>query len=167
MDASSEDIETLIAQTAALSWEDSSSQLETLPQELVTSELLPLVGQIISQKIQNNQTMNAALAKAWFFANPFSFTVLGPNLFLFKFIEKDHITRILNNVWNMNGFLFAIQTWYPSATLRDPSLSKVSFWIQVHGLPLHNMTINNAIAIGKELGLLVKVEENRGAAATF
>jgi hypothetical protein len=29
------------------------------------------------------------------------------------------------------------------------------------------MTIKNAIAIGKGLGLLVKVEENRGAAATF
>jgi hypothetical protein len=77
MDASSQDIDTLIAQIAALSWEDPSSQLETLPQELVTSELLPLVGQIISQKTQNNQTVNAALAKAWFFAKPFLLSVLG------------------------------------------------------------------------------------------
>ena len=63
MDAASQDLETLIAQTAALSWEDPSSQLETLPQEHVTSELLPLVGLIISQKTQNNQTVNAALTK--------------------------------------------------------------------------------------------------------
>jgi hypothetical protein len=41
MDASSQDIETLIAQTVALSWEDPSTQLETLPHELVTSKLLP------------------------------------------------------------------------------------------------------------------------------
>ena len=109
--------------------------------------------------------MNAALAKTWFFANPFSFAILGPNLFLFKFIDKDHIARILNNVWNVNGFRLAIQTWHPYATLRDLSLSEVSFWIQVCGLPLYNMTIKSSIAIGKGLGLLVKVEENRGMMA--
>jgi hypothetical protein len=111
--------------------------------------------------------VNSALTKAWFFANPFSFAVLGPNVFLFKCTEKEHITRFFSNVWNVNGFLLAIQTWSPTATLRDLSLQEVSFWIQVHGLPLQNMTIKNTIAIGKGLGLLVKVYENRGVAATF
>jgi hypothetical protein len=152
MDPSPHDIESLIAQTAALSWEDPSSQLETIPQEQASSKLSPLVGLLISQKTQNIQTVNAALIKAWFFANPFSFVVLRPNLFLFKFTDKAHIARICNNVWNMNGFLLALQTWHPSVTLRDLSLSEVSFWIQVHELPLHNMTIKNAITIGKGLG---------------
>jgi hypothetical protein len=111
--------------------------------------------------------VNAALSKAWFFANPFSFVVLGPNVFLFKFKEKEHITRILSKVWNVNGFLLAIQIWSPLATLRDLSLQEVSFWIQVHGLPLQNMTLKNSIAIGKGLGQLVKVDENSGVAAIF
>jgi hypothetical protein len=84
MDAATQDIDSLIAQTIALTWEDSSSQLETIPQELVTSDLLPLVGQVISQKTQNNQSVNAALTKT-----PFSFAILGPNLFLFN-KEKTH-----------------------------------------------------------------------------
>ena len=129
MDATTQDIDSLIAQTAALTWEDPSSQLETPPHELVTSELLPLVGQVISQKTQNNQSVNAALTKAWFFANPFSFAVLRPNLFLFKLTEQDHITRILKNVWNVNGFLMAIQAWSLFATLRDLPLLEVPFWI--------------------------------------
>jgi hypothetical protein len=107
------------------------------------------------------------LTKAWFFANPFSFAVLGPNVFLFKFIDKEHISRILNKVWNVNGFLLTIQTWHPSATLRDLSLKEVSFWIQIHGLPLQNMTIKNSIAIGKGIGQVVKVDKNSGAAASF
>ena len=61
----------------------------------------------------------------------------------------------------------AIQAWSPSATLRDLPLLEVPFWIQVDGLPLHNMTIKNDITIGKGLGLLVKVEQNRGATVTF
>jgi hypothetical protein len=93
--------------------------------------------------------MNASLTKAWFFASPFSFAVLGPNLFLFKFTKKEHASRILKNVWNVNGFLLSIQVWSPSATLGDLSLSVVPLWIQIHGLPLQNMTIKNAIAIGK------------------
>jgi hypothetical protein len=113
MDATTQDIDSLIAQTTALTWEDPSSQLETLPKELVTSELLPLVGQVISQKTQNNQFVNAALTKAWFFSIPFSFAILGPNLFLFKFTKKEHITRILKNVWNVNGFFMTIQTRSP------------------------------------------------------
>ena len=151
METATPDIDSLITQTAALTWEDPSSQLETIPHELVNTELLPLVGRVISQKTQNNQSVNAALTKAWFFATPFSFDVLGPNLFLFKFTKKEHATRILKNVWNVNGFLLSIQVWSPSATLGDLSLSAVPFWIQIHGLPLQNMTIKNVIAIGKGL----------------
>ena len=99
--------------------------------------------------------MNVVLTKAWFFAIPFSFAILGPNLFLFKFTKKENTTRILKNVWNVNGFLMTIQTWSPSTTLGELSLLAVPFWIQVHGLPLHNMSIKNAIAIGKGLGHLV------------
>jgi hypothetical protein len=58
------DIESLIEQTAALTWEDPSSQLETIPLGQGSTELLPLVGKLISQKIQNNQSVNAALSKS-------------------------------------------------------------------------------------------------------
>jgi hypothetical protein len=61
----------------------------------------------------------------------------------------------------------ALQTWSPIATLGELSLKEVPLWIQVHGLPLQNMSIKNAIAIGKGLGKLVKIEENSGAKATF
>jgi hypothetical protein len=49
----------------------------------------------------------------------------------------------------VNGSLLAIQVWTPSATIKDLPLFEVPFWIQIHGLPLQNMSIKNAIAIGK------------------
>jgi hypothetical protein len=48
MNTATQELETLIAQTAAISWEDPSSQLETIPLEQAASELIPLVGHIIS-----------------------------------------------------------------------------------------------------------------------
>jgi hypothetical protein len=167
MDISTRDLDSLIAQTTYLTWEDPSSQLETLTPELVNEAFLPLVGQIISQKAQNNQTVNVALTKTWFFATPFSFAILGPNTFLFKFSEKEHITKILKQVWNANGFLIALQAWSPTTTLGELSLNTVPFWIQVHGLPLHNMSLKNSIAIGKGLGNLVKIENANGVDTTF
>jgi hypothetical protein len=95
------------------------------------------------------------------------FAILEPNTFMFKFYEKEHIIRILKQVWNVNGFLIALQTWSPTATLGELSLKEVPFRIQVHGLPLHNMSIKNAVAIGKGLGHLLKVEEISGVDTTF
>ena len=111
--------------------------------------------------------MHAALIKAWFFANPSSFAVLGPNLFLFKFSDQHHISKILSNVCNVNGFLLALQAWTLSTTIKDLPPFDVPFWIQIHGLPLQNISIKNAIAIGKGLGQLVKVEDNSGETVAF
>jgi hypothetical protein len=158
----------LIAQTEALSWEDLSSQLETLISEHVPADHLPLVGHVISQKNHNNQAVYAFLIKAWSFATPFSFAVLGPNLFLFKFSKQEHITKILDQtIWNVNYSFLALQKWSPFATLGELSLKHVPFWIQVHGLPLCSMSTKNAIAIGKGLGHLLKIEDASGVSSTF
>ena len=168
MDPSQVDLEALIAQTEAFSWEDPSSQLETLTFAMIIEEAPPLVGYIISQKALSNHLVYAALTKSWPFAVPFSFSTLGPNLFLFKFSKLEHIPRILDQVtWNVNGSLLALQKWSPSTTINELAFTVVPFWIQVHGLPLYNMTTKNAIAIGKGLGHLLKVEESGGVLSTF
>jgi hypothetical protein len=41
------------------------------------------------------------------------------------------------------------------------------FWIQIHGLPLENMTIKNAVAISKGIGELIKVDGIEGDNITF
>lgn len=161
-------MEFLIAQTEALSWEDPSSQIETLPSKIVIDECLPLIGHIISQKTHNNQSVNATLIKAWDFVVPFSFTVLGPNKFLLKFSKQDHIDKIHKQVtWNVNGSLLTLQHWFPMATMGELTIKKFPFWIQVHGLPLVNMSLRNAIAIGKGLGNFIKVEDASETRLTF
>jgi hypothetical protein len=149
------DINSLIAQTEALSWDDPSSQIESLTSESPAADCLPLVGQVISQKTQNNQSVFAALSKAWEFAVPFSFAVLGPNKFLIKLSKQAFLNRIQKHVtWNVNGYLIILQVWHPQATLGELPINKALFWIQVHGLPLINMTTIIAISIGKGFGKL-------------
>jgi hypothetical protein len=93
---------------------------------------------------------------------PFSFAVLGPNLFLFKFSKQEHLSRILDQItWNVNGYLPALQKWPPTATLGELSLKVVPFWSQVHGLPLCNLSTRNAATIGKGLGNLLRVDDGK------
>jgi hypothetical protein len=156
-------MEELIALTEAISWDDPSSQLETIPAETILQDSLPILVHIISQKTHNNQAVYAALAKAWDFAIPFSFVALGPNKYLLKFSKKEHIDRINQQVtWNVNGCLLTLQQWSPTATLGEIATKKFPFWIQIHGLPLENMTTRNAIAIGKGLGDFLKVDDAAG-----
>ena len=112
--------------------------------------------------------MLAALTKAWEFVVPFSFAVLGPNKFLFKLSKPKHSTKILKQVtWNVNGFLIILQQWHPKATLNELSLHSTSFWIQVHGLPLINMSTKISISIGKGLGNLIQVDDSSNDKKTF
>jgi hypothetical protein len=162
------DIEAIISHTEALSWEDPSNQIETIPTNISSSECLPLVGQLISQKTNNNQTVHAALNKAWDFALPFSFIVIGPNKFMFKFSKQEHQDRIHKQTnWNVNGYLLSLQLWSPKATMGELSYNMSPFWIQIHGFPLANLTLKNVVAIGKGLGALIQVEECSGAQKTF
>jgi hypothetical protein len=138
-----------------------SSQIESLTDTTPLNISLPIVGLIISQKTHNNQSVLAALTKAWEFAVPFSFAVLGPNKFLFKLSKPEHSTKILKQVtWNVNGFLIILQHWHPKATLNELSFHSTSFWIQVHGLPLINMSTKIAISIGNGLRHLLQVDDS-------
>jgi hypothetical protein len=65
----------------------------------------------------------------------------------------------------VNGFLLSLHS--PTATLGELSLKEAPFFIQVHGLPLKNMSVLNAISIGKGLGRLLKIDNISGAEATF
>ena len=94
--------------------------------------------------------------------------MLGPNKYLFKLSKPEHSTKILKQVtWNVNGFLIILQQWHPKATLNELSLHSASFWIQVHSLPLINMTTKIAISIGKGLGNLIQVDDSNSDKKTF
>jgi hypothetical protein len=99
---------------------------------------------------------------------PFSFAAIGPNKFLFKFSKQDHLDRIhKQTTWNVNGYLLSLHQWSPQVTMGEVSLNLSPFWIQIHGFPLANLTLKNAVAIGKGMGSLIQVEDSSGANKTF
>jgi hypothetical protein len=154
------DLDTLISQTTALSWDDPISHLESIISAAPSEESFALVGKIIAQKPPIPIKVKASLNKAWEFAVPFSFqTTNDPFKFIFSFSQKHHVSKILKlSTWNVNILLLVLKEWSPNLSLNEINFSMSTFWVQIHNLALRNMTRTNAVAIGLGLGKLLEVE---------
>jgi hypothetical protein len=158
------DLDTLIAQTVALSWDDPAS----LTSEDQPISNLGLFGFSITPKLQNINMVKDALKKAWSFAIPFRTVAYARNKFIFTFTKPDHVSRILQQVtWNVNGSLLILKQWSPDLSLGEIQFTMAPFWVQAHGLPLKNMNLKNAVAIGKGLGNLLKVDHAESLGSIF
>jgi hypothetical protein len=70
---------------------------------------------------------------------------------LVKKKKRSHVDRVLQQgPWQ--GSLLILQPWSLDLALEEVDLHLCPFWIQVHGLPIQNMTLRNAIQIGKSSG---------------
>jgi hypothetical protein len=151
------DLQALIEETEALKW-DSPEQLD-VEDNLLGHEGFALIGKIISPKPLHAQLVRTTMASAWSFASPLAVETLAPNKFLFDVPLQSHVDRITQQgPWNIRGSLLILQPWAADLALEEVDLHSCSFWIQVHGLPMHNMNHRNAVRIGKALGKLLEVE---------
>ncbi|XP_042985402.1 uncharacterized protein LOC122314076 isoform X2 [Carya illinoinensis] len=83
------------------------------------------------------------------------------NSFIFTFRNTQDKLRVLNQApWNFKGHLLVLKQGPTGATLKEINLNHAPFQVQIHGLPLDYITLENAIQIGRALGTLIKVEED-------
>ncbi|KAJ1415756.1 hypothetical protein SESBI_17815 [Sesbania bispinosa] len=93
-----------------------------------------LVGKVLSSKSLNKGSVRNILAKAWGEPANLKVTDMGTNLFLFSFESMKDMKGVLSK-----------GPW-------------VSFWIQIHGLPLEMMNTSNAARIMNRVGEVMEVE---------
>lgn len=151
-------IQTLITETEALGW-DGPARLESFPIEHPKQATFGLTGKLSSAKPPHPQWVRDTLVAAGKFANPIEIETVPSDKFMFKVFQRSHAERILQQgPWNVRGFLLILKPWPPELAFEEVELTIYPFWIQVHGLPLQNMTAINAIKIGKSQGCLLEVE---------
>ncbi|KAF5477689.1 hypothetical protein F2P56_004306 [Juglans regia] len=157
MNPSNSNLEKLITQVEALSWNDLN--LEPEPEVAKNFSELALVGKLVSMKALNRQTFHATIRASWSFVPHLSIEDVGENTFLFTFASHQEKHRVLDNrPWNFKGFHMVLRQWPPGLSIHDIPLHMSIFWIQVHGLPLEMLTKPNAAKIGQVLGNLLEVD---------
>ncbi|KAJ1420181.1 Zinc finger, CCHC-type [Sesbania bispinosa] len=133
-----------------------------LESDTIQSSLLAkrsLLGRILSQKPLNRGAVKNILAKAWEGYGDFQIIDMGKNLFLFSFSDKKEALEIIKKgPWFIMGFLLSLQFWVPEAAIYEVDFDHISFWIQIHGLPLEVMNTGNAAKIIGKIGDVLEVE---------
>lgn len=80
--------------------------------------------------------------------------------FIFSFISVEQKDLILSQgPWNFKGSYMILQEWDPNQTLDEVDLSTVVFSVQIHGLPLEIVDVENARLIGSKLGVILEMDD--------
>ncbi|XP_041001602.1 uncharacterized protein LOC121247297 [Juglans microcarpa x Juglans regia] len=153
------DINSLILQTKALSWHDLELQPDPETAQATLDKIL--IGRLVADRPLNKYAISFGIKASWNFIQHFLIEEMDINKFIFTFRTSHDKLRVLNQApWNIKGHLLILKPWSPGATFNEISLNHATFNVQIHGLPLDHITLNNAKEIGKALGNLIKVEED-------
>lgn len=118
-----------------------------------------LVGKIIFEKILNRGAVKSIIAKAWGEPDGLKIADMGPNVFMFTFKDKGDAHEIIKRgPWYVMGHILSLQYWIPEVAAAEVDYSRVSFWVQLHGMPLGTMTSANVVKLMTRVGEVIEVE---------
>ncbi|KAK9275171.1 hypothetical protein L1049_022432 [Liquidambar formosana] len=158
--APSDEISQIISQTALLSCEEISLELDPVSELGVNATNLSLVGKIVADKVVNVMAIKAVINRAWGMKHGVSISNLAPNTFRFGFYNSQDRSRALNTgPWSISGYHLVVKEWLPHLVLDEIDLTVSSFWVQAHGLPPDRMSIDNVYKIGALIGKVLMVDK--------
>ncbi|KAM1024779.1 hypothetical protein ACFX15_037338 [Malus domestica] len=79
----------------------------------------------------------------------------------FAITVPDQLTasKILDRgLWNMAGFCCTAQLWPKDLAFEEIPPHRVVYWVQLHGVPLGQYSVENAKSIGEAYGEVLQVE---------
>lgn len=129
--------------------------------DLIEQNKLSLIGRVTNPAAQNTRALVEFFLQHWHVSGSITGRDLGPQLFQFFFESEKDLQSILNKApYHFKRWMILLQRWEP--VVSDSFPSTISFWIRIHGIPLHYWTEGALHAIGSELGLVVTKEVNKG-----
>lgn len=121
-----------------------------------------LVSKILSGRFINKGAVKNILSKAWGEPAGLKITEMGHNMLTFTFSEmKEALEVIRKGPWYVMNNLVSLQFWIPDASAFELDFSLISFWIQVHGLPLGALNTMVVSKIMATFGTVKEVEDPR------
>ena len=123
------------------------------PSTLFSENILTLFGRVSNPTEQPIDALIPSLPRQWVLKGTILGSDLGQSCFQFRFeLEEDLVKVLANRPYHYAYWMLMIQRWEPSLSPQFPS--QISFWIRLHGLPLHYWHEKMIYKIGQDLGTL-------------
>lgn len=128
---------------------------------LIEQNKLSLIGRVTNPAAQNTHALVDFFLHHWPVSGSITGRDLGPHLFQFTFeSEKDLQSILLKAPYHFKRWMIMLRRWEPVVSDSFPSI--ISFWIRIHGIPLHYWTEEALEAIGSELGRVESKDVHNG-----
>ena len=96
-----------------------------------------IVALFLTQRAHNMDTVGKTFKPLWQSYNGFKISNEGGHKVLFVFDKEEEVNRIMSSgPWSFDKSLVVLQRYERHSLLEDLSFDKVSFWVQVHNIPI-------------------------------
>lgn len=120
---------------------------------LIEANRLTLIGRVTNPSIQVTKDLVEFFPAFWNMEGRVTGRDLGPDKFQFRFRNENDLLMVLTKgPYHYKKWMLILQRWEPIVSEAFPSV--ITFWIRIHGIPLHYWTDQTISTIGKELGLI-------------
>ncbi|CAA0843064.1 Unknown protein [Striga hermonthica] len=111
---------------------------------------LSLIGKIVGEKKASIGGLRTMMGMIWKTGRLFSIRVLDHNLFQFLFQSEEDITKVLKGkAWTFDGQYLLLKEWKKDDIDFKAGEMKIALWVQIHNLPLHWLSAEIGIKVGK------------------
>ncbi|TXG71339.1 hypothetical protein EZV62_006274 [Acer yangbiense] len=118
---------------------------------------LRLVGKVLSSKMINRAAFIAIMPKIWRTMAEVEIEVIDGNMFSFTFKnEHDRFQVLQGGRWSFNKSILVLSAPRGMGVVHEMSFSEVTFWVQIHNVPLLCMTKDIGVFLGS---MIEKVQE--------
>ncbi|XP_059451257.1 uncharacterized protein LOC132182033 [Corylus avellana] len=125
-------------------------------QELASRGQACIVGKLLTDRLVSKEIVKDSLSRWWKPMGGLSFKVIGDNLFLIDFTNKEGKERVLASTpWVFERSLFLIKDFDGTFAPSEFTFDHAAFWVRMRNLPLACM----GREIGQMIGASVRVVE--------
>uniref|UniRef100_A0A2N9GPG8 Reverse transcriptase domain-containing protein n=1 Tax=Fagus sylvatica TaxID=28930 RepID=A0A2N9GPG8_FAGSY len=125
-----------------------------------------LAARFMTSRVLNIESVVRTFKPLWRAAHGFTARDMGNNMLVFAFEDVSDLERVLQSEpWSYDKHLVSFQRVEADTSISEMDCQWVSFWVQIHNLPVRRMNHETASALGGTLGVVEKVvesEEERG-----
>jgi hypothetical protein len=125
-----------------------------------------LAARFMTSRVLNIESVVRTFKPLWRAVHGFTARDMGNNMLVFVFEDVSDLERVLQSEpWSYDKHLVSFQRVEADTIISEMDCQWVSFWVQIHNLPVRRMNHETASALGGTLGVVEKVvesEEERG-----
>ncbi|KAL9427045.1 hypothetical protein AB3S75_033767 [Citrus x aurantiifolia] len=118
-----------------------------------------LIGKVMHMRGVSIEGLKSVMQRVWRTSREVKIEGLGDNVFMFKFgTEADKRSILMGGPWHFDRALIVLTEPAGIGDVKKQKFNHVSFWVQIHDVPIMCMSKEMALELGNVIGKVEEIE---------